>query len=295
MKKAAGIGVTIYALFGEQGTAEDPEFIHIEDIKSRSRLYEWRISAHAHHRMFQIVYIVSGAVAMRIEGKTAKAKGPCAITIPPGAVHSFSFQPDTIGYVLTSADTLLLDTRYMRSRPLIDPLLSQPKTVDFSTSPEAASFVQNLMAATMREFAQAQPGRSSMLDWLLHSIVLTLARQVAMGQSMGGRRGYARETFASFLKLVEDHYRKHINVSDYADMLAMSSARLNRLCRTFAGKPAQEIIHARLVLEAQRLLTYTSATSAQVAYELGFQDPAYFTRFFKRQTGETPNTFRQTE
>lgn len=295
MKRTEGIGVTIYALFGEEGAAEDPEFIHIEDIVSRSSLYEWHISTHAHHRMFQVVYIVSGGVVVDMEGKASTLKGPCAITVPPGAVHSFAFQPDTVGYVLTSADTLLLDARYMPSRPLIDPLLSEPQTIDFSASPETATFVQNLLDAIMREFAQAMPGRSSMLDWLLHSVVLALARQAAMDQPAPGRRGYSRETFSSFLKLVEDNYRKHLNVGDYARKLAMSPARLNRLCRTFADRPAQEILHARLALEAQRLLTYTAATSAQIAYELGFQDPAYFTRFFRRQTGETPNAFRQTE
>ncbi|MCO6185450.1 helix-turn-helix domain-containing protein [Rhizobium sp. L1K21] len=289
-----GIGVTIYALFGEEeGSIQDPEFIHIEDIKSRSRLYEWRISTHAHNRMFQIIYIASGGVAMRMEGKASKIKGPCAITIPPGAVHSFAFQPETVGYVLTAADTLLLDARFIRSRPLIEPLLSEPKSVEFHGSPQTAAFAENLFVGMLQEFSQAMPGRSSMLDWLLRSILLTVARQVAMTENAAGRRGPARERFSDFLKLVEDHYRSHLTVQDYADKMAMSAARLNRLCKSVAGKPAQEIIHARVVLEAQRLLTYTSATSAEVAYELGFRDPAYFTRFFRRETGVTPSTFRQ--
>ena len=288
-----GIGVTIYALFGEKGVVEDPEFIHIEDIRSRSRLYEWRISAHAHQRMFQIIYIASGGVAMRMEGKSSKVKGPCAITIPPGAVHSFAFQPETVGYVLTTADSLLLDGRFIRSRPLIEPLLSEPKTVDFAASPEAADFAQNLFTGMMQEFGQAMPGRSSMLGWMLRCILLAISRQIVLSETSGGRRGYARNTFSQFLKLVEDNYRKHLTVQQYAEQMAMSPARLNRLCKNFSDKPAQEVIHARLVLEAQRLLTYTSATSAEVAYELGFQDPAYFTRFFRKRTGQTPSAFRQ--
>lgn len=289
-----GIGVTIYALFGEEeGSIEDPEFIHIEDIKSRSRLYEWRISAHAHKRMFQIIYIANGGVAMRIENKASKVKGPCAITIPPGAVHSFAFQPDTEGYVLTAADTLVLDSRFLRSRPLVEPILSEPKSVDFGHTPRSATFVENLFAGLMQEFAQALPGRSSMLDWLLRSVLLAISRQIALSEKSSGRKGPAHKRFSDFLKLVEDNYREHLTVQDYAGKLAMSAPRLNRLCRNFAGKAAQEIIHTRLILEAQRLLTYTSATSAEVAYELGFRDPAYFTRFFRRQTGQTPSAFRQ--
>ncbi len=293
MIQANGIGVTIYALFGEEGVVEDPEFIHIEDIRTRSRLYEWRISAHSHPRMFQIVYIVSGAVAMRIEGQASKVKGPCAITISPGAVHSFAFQPDTEGYVLTTADTLLSDARYIRSRPLIEPLLAHPNTVTLSKTPEKAAFLQGIFSGMMQEFSQSLPGRSSMLDWMLRTVLLTLSRQQAMAEQPKGRRGYARNTFRKFTQLVEDHYREHLTVEDYAEKLAMSAARLNRLCKTFGGKPAKEIVHARLILEARRLLTYTNATSAEVAYELGFQDPAYFTRFFRNRTGTTPTAFRK--
>ncbi len=293
MNKSEGLGVTIYALFGEQDAVEDPEFIHIEDIKSRSQLYDWRISAHAHRRMFQIVYLVTGSVEMQIEGSTSRVAAPCAIAIPPGAVHSFSFQEDTRGYVLSTADTLLLDGRFIRSRPLIEPLLSRAKAIDFSDAPETATFLRHLLAGMMHEFGQTLPGRSSMLDWLLRSVLLVLSRQMAMTEKPGGRRGYARATFSSFLKLVEDHYREHLGISDYARKLAMSPARLNRLCNTFASKSAQEIIHARITLEAQRLLLYTSATSSQVAFELGFQDPAYFTRFFRKRTGQTPSAFRE--
>ncbi len=292
--ESKGIGVTIYALFGEEdATVEDPEFIHIEDIKSRSRLYEWRISTHAHKRMFQIIYIANGGVAMRVEGKASKVKGPCAVAVPPGAVHSFAFQPDTEGYVLTAADTLVLDARFLRSRPLIEPLLREPKTIDFSQTPKLATFIENLFSGMMLEFSQAMPGRSSMLDWHLRSILLAASRQVALSKAAGGKHGHARNSFSVFLKLVEDNYRTHLTVQDYADKMAMSAARLNRLCKNFGGKPAQQVVHARLILEAQRLLTYTSATSAEVAYELGFKDPAYFTRFFRRETGLTPSTFRQ--
>ena len=75
--------------------------------------------------------------------------------------------------------------------------------------------------------------------------------------------------------------------------LALSQARLNRLCKSFAGKGAGELIQDRLALEAQRHLIYTSASASMIAYELGFQDPAYFSRFFKRRTGMAPRRFRE--
>jgi AraC family transcriptional activator of pobA len=101
-----------------------------------------------------------------------------------------------------------------------------------------------------------------------------------------------RERFTRLRQLIEDHYREHWPVGAYADALAISQARLNRMCKSFAGKSAGELVQDRLALEAQRHLIYTSASTAMIAYELGFQDPAYFSRFFKRRVGMAPGRFR---
>ncbi len=73
----------------------------------------------------------------------------------------------------------------------------------------------------------------------------------------------------------------------------MTSAHLNTLCRRLAGRSALQLLHERLLLEAKRQLTYTNMTIGQVADTLGFSEPAYFTRFFKRHTGFSPKAFRQ--
>jgi AraC family transcriptional activator of pobA len=73
----------------------------------------------------------------------------------------------------------------------------------------------------------------------------------------------------------------------------VTPVRLNRLCLKLAGKSAFDIVHDRLMLEACRKLTYAPSSVASIAYELGFQDPAYFSRAFKRHTGLTPKAFRE--
>ena len=67
---------------------------------------------------------------------------------------------------------------------------------------------------------------------------------------------------------------------------------MREICQGMTGKSAGTLVQDRLVLEAQRLLIYTNATSSMVAYELGFKDPSYFSRFFKRRTGLSPMAFR---
>jgi AraC family transcriptional activator of pobA len=82
-------------------------------------------------------------------------------------------------------------------------------------------------------------------------------------------------------------------LAQYASRLGLSTPRLNRLARAECGRPALELVHERLTREACRRLTYIAAPAASLAGELGFEDPAYFSRFFKRRTGMSPHRWRE--
>ena len=129
MPQAKRNGVERYGLFGEVPGGDNPEFIHIEDIQSRSSLYEWRITPHVHRRMFQIVFVVDGPATVHLDGKVRNVTGPASISIPGGVVHSFTFTPGTIGYVVTVSEVLLVDARYRRSRKIFEPLPRDPASL----------------------------------------------------------------------------------------------------------------------------------------------------------------------
>jgi AraC family transcriptional activator of pobA len=285
-------GISQYALYGEVRSDTDPEFVHIEDIKTRSRLYEWQITPHSHQGMFQIIYVSEGGCSARMDQQTVELTGPCAITIPSGVVHGFSFDPDIIGSVVTVSDQLLIDERYRESQELFSPLLLEPRVIDFSANSAQCQLLDSILSQMKVELQWPQMGRASMFDWLLRIIMMVMRRQMAIQDTSNDAKGYQRHHFARFRLLLEEHYRSHWHAAEYANALAMSPARLKRLCLTFAGKTALQMIQERLLLEAQRHLIYTSATAAQIAYELGFQDPGYFSRFFKRHTGQAPGQFR---
>ena len=99
--------------------------------------------------------------------------------------------------------------------------------------------------------------------------------------------------FAAFRAAVEQHYKDGAPVAHYAGLLRVTPVRLNRLCLKLAGKSAFDIVQDRLMLEACRKLTYAPSSVASIAYELGFQDPAYFSRAFKRHAGMTPKAYRE--
>jgi AraC family transcriptional activator of pobA len=92
---------------------------------------------------------------------------------------------------------------------------------------------------------------------------------------------------------VDRHFKTHRPVDFYANELGVSAAHLNALCRRLTGRSALQIVHERLLLQAKRSLIYTAMTISEVSDSLGFSEPAYFSRFFKRYTGLAPKEFRR--
>jgi AraC family transcriptional activator of pobA len=105
-------------------------------------------------------------------------------------------------------------------------------------------------------------------------------------------QGVQATLVARFRELVEVHYRAGLSLEDYADRLGVTVARLRNACLKVAAAPPLRLVHERMLLEAKRALIYSSMTVAEVAYHLGFEDPAYFSRFFAKAEGQSPRAFR---
>jgi AraC family transcriptional activator of pobA len=95
-----------------------------------------------------------------------------------------------------------------------------------------------------------------------------------------------------YRELVDASYRTQPPLSALALQLGITPTQLNRVCRQLTGRPALALLHARVLLEAQRDLAYTTLSIKQIALGLGFGDAGYFTRFFQRLSGRTPTQWR---
>jgi AraC-like DNA-binding protein len=145
--------------------------------------------------------------------------------------------------------------------------------------------------AMQREIATLRDDASHALRALLYELLVLLNRWYAK------RHGAAptappNATVERFRRLVDrDHARRH-RVADFASELGVSPGHLNALCRGVLRQSASRVVRRRLTLEAKRLLAHSDLTAAQVAFRLGFDDPAYFARFFRREAGLPPTAFR---
>lgn len=281
-----------FALYGEQAQSDSAEAVHIELIETRSRLYDWHIGTHVHRGLFQVLFLFAGQVRASIGDEVRECAGPVAITIHPSLVHGFDFSEQAQGYVLTIDQQVLFATARDHGE-LFSPLFVEPLTIALAPGGETRTRLESMLEQMLAEAAGPQLGHELILEWLARAALLLLVRAQAEHRltAQSGRGDFA--LYTRFRTEVEAHYKEQWQVGQYAAALRVTPTRLNRLCLRIAGRSAFDIAQERLLLEACRQLTYLPAGVASIAYELGFQDPAYFSRLFKKRFGVTPREYRQ--
>lgn len=279
-----------FALYGETRRAL-PAMLHVESIESRSRLYDWEIHSHVHHGLHQLLWLRAGPVQALLDESRAEAVGPLVIAIPPTVAHAFRFTPRTDGLVLTLDARRLAEGEAEAFGRALQTLFAQPRVM--AVPAHEVDRLQALFAALHVETRADED--SPVPTWLARSVVWRLAHiaQQASRHDTGTPLAKARDAlYTRWVVLMEAHYREHWPVSRYAQRLGLSTERLNRLVRAETGQNAQALLHARLFREACRRLVHVAAPVSRIGFDLGFEDPAYFCRFFKRQAGIGPREYR---
>lgn len=287
------IQVPTFRLYGEARNDRAGFWLHCETIPARSRLHDWEIGPHRHESFFQVLHISNGSGEALIDGRYQPFEHPAAIFVAPREVHGFRFSRDVEGLVLTAlADRL---TAPARSNAAIAALAAKSRIVRLSPQAASAGELEETMAQIHAELSGHAAGRMILLEALVAAMVVHLVRASELSAEHEHTTARDAQRIAALLDLIGTHFREHRPVSFYASMLGLSEAHLNRICRSGTGRSVQALINTRLVETATRDLIFTPSSVQAVAYSLGFSDPAYFNRFFRKQTGKTPGAFRASE
>ncbi|MEI9810750.1 MAG: helix-turn-helix domain-containing protein [Bacteroidota bacterium] len=134
-----------------------------------------------------------------------------------------------------------------------------------------------------------------MIRIYLKQIIIRAARlwKQQHAKAQPSSSSYDIEFFRNFSRLVEIHFREKHGLADYASLLAMAPKTLNKKLLKLNVRHPNDIIKGRILLEAKRLLIYTSMSIKEIAYSMGYDDPAYFNRLFTNKNGCTPAAFRK--
>jgi len=287
-------GLPLFHLYGDPPDDQAFDFIHVETIASRSSINDWLIRAHRHRNLFQILLIEQGGGEMIFEASIKPFTAPCAIIIGPSVAHGFRFHADvTDGFVMSFSEdvALMLGGRAGEAVAQLKTLAADP-IVPIDAAREGGR-ISRLCADLHQESFLARDGYRLAMRALLALVAIEVGRQSASRARSGSvTLAPADGTVETLKQLVEENFRKERQIGFYAGRLAMTSDRLNDHVKRAAGVTAGHLIRQRVLTEAKRELVFTGRAIHEIAYELGFADPSHFARFFRKQTGMTPQDFR---
>ncbi|MFD1254184.1 Arabinose operon regulatory protein [Devosia equisanguinis] len=269
--------IPTYALYGEQDSTQD--WLHWETIPARSRLHGFRIAPHRHEHLFQVLALTQGTARVTLDGAEFRLTPGALVVVPALVVHGYTFSEDVDGVVLT------LFERDVRA---LDLGFAHPAIIR-----SGGGVVREAMARLVDE--ADHPGERHDLAMRAHLSLLLLALHRAHSQAVASEIPPDRTRLhaAAFRQLVDERFRSSRRITDYAETLGVSPTHLNRICRQALGASALAIIERRIALEARRQLLFSTLSIKEIGAELGYDDPAYFTRFVTRMLGMSPAKFRQ--
>ena len=284
MKAAQHLVVPFHEVRHEQ----PDDCLHYEPVAVRGAEMDWTIPAHRHEGLHQFQLLEQGSVRGTIDGAQFEAPAPVLLMLAPGSVHAFTYTRDAVGHQVTVPTATLAQLLGGSS------LAQSELDVSFvlpRLQGDAAEWAR-LFAQVAGEFRAQHAGRVHAL--LAYATLLAVRLLRSHGEHFAREKGQgARDALVQrYLALVEQHYREHRPQSFYARALAVTPDHLSRSCRAARKLSALQLLHERLMLEARRLLAYTPMPVAEVARALGYDDAAYFSKFFSRSVGNTPSEYR---
>ncbi|MEY3248604.1 MAG: hypothetical protein RL742_647 [Bacteroidota bacterium] len=246
------------------------------------------------HAFYQIVLFTEGGGSHTIDFHTYPVRPHQVYYLAPGQIHAWNFDEQVEGFVLNFNESFFTaichNPNFVTEFPIFNNIIGEPVNV---LETECCSEIHGLLERMLAEYRSEADFRQDFLRALLLQLLVMLSRNMPARTAKPNSK-HQLTILRNFERLIELHYRDKRLPRDYAEMLFITPNHLNALTNGLIGKPAGELIRDRVLLEAKRLLVNSDYTITQIADMLSFEDNAYFTRFFKKYTGMSPENFRQT-
>ncbi len=246
------------------------------------------------HDYYEIIWLRKGKGLHMIDGVDYPYSGSVLFLLSPGQMHQIRPQEKADGYVIKFLPSLFRHTTdadiYLTGSNVFDNIQAQPV---LKVTSSLYAVLDDVFGKLATEFNTDEQDKERIMLSYLQILITHIERLKRTSQhEINNPIGADFHLFQQYKSAVEKHYRQEHGVQQYADRLFTQTRTLNTISKKYAGKNAAAIIADRIVLEAQRDLYHNLKTIKEIGYDLGFDDPAYFTRFFKKQTGFSPLEYK---
>lgn len=260
----------------------------------RLRRYEGIDMEEAHrHNYYEVLLFDRAGGKNMIDFELYDVQQQSIHFICPGQVHALNRNQDTDGYLLIFTKDFMAvnggNLAVLHDFPAFN------KTAPAVWKPSAPDFkgILNLVTFMEQEVKSIHSHQEALLAAYIQALLIKCKALIVASGNHYRHSENAQELLQRFNHLLEMHFLKFHKVNEYADLLGLTPNHLSDSLKKISGKTAGELIQQRIILEAKRLLLHSAAATKEIAYQLGFHDPSYFSRFFKTNTGSSPERFRK--
>jgi len=244
------------------------------------------------HSYYQVIWFLDSQGTHSVDFKTYQIIDNTILFITKDQIHAFDDNYNYNGWLIHFNESFFMHTE-------VDIFLKYGifKTHEnpcYALETEVIQLGITYIGLIMKELSnRASFGFEDSVRFLLKGFLINLERvhRKRNAEITSRNDSYTLQSF-QFKELVEENYKNGLTINEYADLMNISSKTLNTITKVTADKSPSQLIAERIILEAKRLLKFTSLQIGEIAYNLGFEDPSYFIKYFKRYVHISPNKFR---
>jgi AraC-like DNA-binding protein len=260
------------------------------EIKDLSEIRRYKRITGVPHRaeFYQIIWIESGESVQTVDFTPVEVSGGQILFVAKNQVISFDTSANYKGQIALFTDLFFnrceCDARFMKQLNLFNPFTgNNPLTVN----EKIKTLWQLMKNESLTEYDVFQP---NVLHNFLCAFLIEAARQNSESKAQTQNTEY--QTALQFTELVEQNYKSLRKVNDYLDVMGVSDKNLSKALQKVIGKTPKQFIDGRILLEAKRMLVYSNESIKEITFQLGFDEPTNFTKYFSKNTNMTPAQFR---
>lgn len=275
---------------------EKPGFkiYRVQGNEIRQKEYPHKTELPHKHSYYEMCFFTGGTGEHEIDFVNHPIIAPSIHFIQPGQVHLIRRGDDYRGYLVIFSEEFyhlrFQNIEVIPGYPLVSKLENGPiLSLDKNQYHDFYQLIDNIEKELTTKDSDSEEIIISYLKIFFLKLRQNFSRLISMQNQTGGT---FQKTVYTFNQLVDKYHNQIHHVKEYAEIMGESPVQINRAIKQVTGKTASDIIMERLILEAKRLLLFSDLSNKEVAYQLNYDDPSYFTRIFRKKTGFTPSGFR---
>ncbi len=272
---------------------EDPILFEIGKISDKAGVVKKFFSKPNRINFYEILWITEGAGTRYIDFQAYEIRPNSWFFLTPGQVHYWDVPQPINGYVMPfQGDFLDLDPSSQGLLRNLDFFHRIDRAPVMYLDDEQTQVMAGLIDHLMKEYQTRDFGRAILLRAIVRILLIRLQRFYKASQPQVAPSSDVL-LIDRFQQLIDQHYLNERNVQPYADMMGVTANYLTITAKQVLGQAAGTLIRNRVIMESKRLLAHTDQTIVEICHTLHFEDPSYFSRFFRREVGQSPTVFRQ--